>query len=44
LRSVWCDEDPDASWPDRRATLASVVMAPGRLHVTDRSWREVAAP
>jgi isopenicillin-N N-acyltransferase-like protein len=28
LRSVWCHEDPDAPWPDRRATLASVTLDP----------------
>jgi isopenicillin-N N-acyltransferase like protein len=45
LRSVWCHEDPDAPWPDRRATLASVVMEPGagRMRVTD-GQREVALP
>lgn len=48
LRSVWCDEDPDVPWADRRATLASVVMEPAvrRFAVADRahSLREVALP
>jgi hypothetical protein len=48
LRSVWCDEDPDAPWADRRATLASVVMEPDvpRFAVADRarSRCEVALP
>jgi isopenicillin-N N-acyltransferase-like protein len=48
LHSVWCHEDPEVPWPDRRATLASVVMEPGvpRFAVADgtRSLREVALP
>ncbi|HWM12505.1 MAG TPA: C45 family peptidase [Solirubrobacteraceae bacterium] len=48
LRSVWCEEDPHAPWPDRRATLAAATLEPAvpRFVVAGRSGEtcEVALP
>jgi isopenicillin-N N-acyltransferase like protein len=44
LDGVHCDVDPTVPWADRTATLATVVIEPGRLEVADRSGHVVTAP
>jgi isopenicillin-N N-acyltransferase-like protein len=44
LEGVRCDVDPSVPWADRIATLAAVVMEPGRLEVADRSGDIVTVP